>query len=463
MKSRLTLLTLAALFAGACTTGTYVTSSYTDDIYFNPGDVPPPITIEEDVRADREATEKSAQRMIISDIQRNQEGSQTMNNYIFEGTEEDADALVYSMDQYDLYQSDTTVYYNEDDVKYVINNYYDGDALDYAYRIRRFHRPHFYDPFYWDSWYYDSYLYDPFYYSSWHSPYYSWGWGSHWYSPYSSWGWGYSPYYSYWNNPYYGGFYGGYYGGYPYYNSWYGSGNYRYADSENYRYGQRRSTGTNVLYGNDNGRRTTASGVRSSATTAKSSRTGDVGRSDENAATRRNTTGVRETEDRTQRQEVNSNVVTERRRTDVRSSDVKSGSTTQTYTRPGSSQTTRTYTRPATNATTTPRVVTQSRSSSSSYTAPRSTSTYNRTYRTNSTYNRSSSSSSATRTYRAPSTTTTKSGSTYQRSTPTRSSSSGSYRSSGSSSGRSYTPSSSGSSGTSRSSSSSSSSSGRRR
>ncbi|HDR51052.1 MAG TPA: hypothetical protein ENN90_05430, partial [Mariniphaga anaerophila] len=103
MKSKLTLLTLAALFIGACTSGTYVTSSYTDDIYFNPADVPPPVAIEENVRAEREAAEKSAQRMIISDIQRNEEGSQTMNNYIFDGTEQDADALVYSMDQYDLY------------------------------------------------------------------------------------------------------------------------------------------------------------------------------------------------------------------------------------------------------------------------------------------------------------------------------------------------------------------------
>lgn len=123
--------------------------------------------------------------MIISDIKENEEGSQTMSNYIFDANERDADALVYSMDQYDLYDSDTTVYYNDDDVKYVINNYYDGQSLDYAYRIRRFHRPYFYDPFYWDSWYYDPFYYDPRYYSSRYSPYwsYSMGWGSRWYSP----------------------------------------------------------------------------------------------------------------------------------------------------------------------------------------------------------------------------------------------------------------------------------------
>lgn len=454
MKSRLTILTLAALFLGACTSGTYVTSSYTDDIYFTPGDVPPPIVVEE-VLDGGEPAEKSAHRMIISDIQENEKGSQTMNNYIFDGTEEDADALVYSMDQYDLYQSDTTVYYNEDDVTYVINNYYDGDEIDFAYRIRRFHRPYFYDPFYWDSWYYDPYFYDPYFYSSWYYPSWSfawnWGWGYNWYSPYYSWGWGYSPYYSYWSRPY-----SGYYGwGYPYH-SWYGGG--WYADSENYRYGQRRSTGTNVYRNNDGGRRTSTSAVRASAGTTKSTREGVTSGVSETGRRAISSSGVRD--NGTTRSATNSSVITERRRTttDQSRESVSSGIQTRTYTRPGTSSTaTRTYTRPATKSTTTPRVVTPNRSSGSGYTAPQSTSTYNRTYRSNSTYNRSSSSSSATRTYRAPST-STKSGSTY--SSPSRSSSSsGSYRSSGSSSSGSYsTPSSSGSSR-----SSSSSSSGRRR
>ncbi|MFW5756523.1 MAG: hypothetical protein ACOCWK_07960, partial [Tangfeifania sp.] len=161
MKSRLTILAVIALFLGACTTGSYVSSTYTDDIYFNPGDVPPPITVEEEeemVAEEASPEEKSGRRMIISDIDENEEGSQTMNNYIFDGTEEDADAFTYGVDQADMYQTDTSVYYNDDEVKYVINNYYDGDPIDYAYRIRRFHRPHFYDPFYWDSWYYDPYV-----------------------------------------------------------------------------------------------------------------------------------------------------------------------------------------------------------------------------------------------------------------------------------------------------------------
>ena len=102
MKSRLTILMMAALFLGACTSGSYVTGYYSDDIYFNPGDVPPPITVQEETATVR-GEQKSANRMIISSINENEEGSKTMENYIFEGTQEDAEALTYSMDQYNMY------------------------------------------------------------------------------------------------------------------------------------------------------------------------------------------------------------------------------------------------------------------------------------------------------------------------------------------------------------------------
>jgi hypothetical protein len=46
MKSRLTISMLAALFLGACTSGSQVTGYYADDIYFNPGSVPPPISVD---------------------------------------------------------------------------------------------------------------------------------------------------------------------------------------------------------------------------------------------------------------------------------------------------------------------------------------------------------------------------------------------------------------------------------
>ena len=173
MKSKLTILAVLAVILGACSTGSYVTSSYSDDIYFNPGDVPPPITVDQPKATTEEPVkEKSGDRMIISRIEDNEDGSNTMNNYIFDGTKQDADALTYNMDQMQLEDSDTTMYYNDDEVKYVINNYYDGDDLDYAYRIRRFHNPYFYDPFFWDSWYYDPWYYG---YSSWYYPGWSFG------------------------------------------------------------------------------------------------------------------------------------------------------------------------------------------------------------------------------------------------------------------------------------------------
>lgn len=461
MKSRLTILMMAALFLGACSSGSYVTGYDNDDIYFNPANVPPPIDAE-NVTADTESRQKSANRMVISDIQENEEGSKTMNNYIFDATEQDADALVYSMDQYDLESSDTSVYYNDEDVKYVINNYYDGESVDYAYRIRRFHRPHFYDPFYWDSWYYGAYLYDPFYYSSWYSPSWSFGWrmGHSWHSPYNSWGWGYSP----WHSPYYAGYYGGYYGGWNggYYggNPWYGHGSARYIDSEDYRYGQRRSTGSGVVYGDNYQRRSTTSGVRSSSTTTKSAREGVSADRRGNSVSGARVSG--NTVQTPQRAATNSNVVTERRRVDavtgnVRSTDRQTGS--QSYTRPGNT-TTRSYTRPTTGVSTTPRVVApQNRSNNIRYTAPGSTSNYNRTYRSSSTYNRSSGTTTNTRSYRAPSGGTDRS---YMKSTPSRSNTP-SYNRSYSSPSRSSSPVRSGSSGSSGSSGrSSSSSSGRR-
>ena len=45
MKSRLTLIGALAIILGSCATGSYTTGSYSDDIYFNPADVPPPIAV----------------------------------------------------------------------------------------------------------------------------------------------------------------------------------------------------------------------------------------------------------------------------------------------------------------------------------------------------------------------------------------------------------------------------------
>ena len=63
------------------TTGSYITSSYTDDIYFNPG-VFRRLFQWKERGPENAVAEKSAHRMIISDIQQNEEGAQTMSNYI---------------------------------------------------------------------------------------------------------------------------------------------------------------------------------------------------------------------------------------------------------------------------------------------------------------------------------------------------------------------------------------------
>ncbi len=245
MKSRLITIGIAALFLSACSTGSYVTSSYTDDIYFNPGDVPPPISAEGKVTnkpLDENGKEKSGEKMIISQIEKNDDGTNTMNNYIFDGTKQDADALHYNMDQMDLQNSDTTVYYNDDEMKYVINNYYDGDDVDFGYRIHRFYDPFFNDPFYWNSWYYDPFYSWGGYYGSYY-PGLSLGWNMGWYDPWYSWNWGY-PYYGL-GYPYYGyGYYPSYaWGGGYYYPGYQSYPLYGRVNSDNYRYG-RRTTGT---------------------------------------------------------------------------------------------------------------------------------------------------------------------------------------------------------------------------
>ncbi|KAF0232899.1 MAG: prolyl-tRNA, partial [Prolixibacteraceae bacterium] len=240
MKSKFTYLGLMAILMSACSTGSYVSSSYSDDIYFNPGDVPPPIVVEPGSEQQL-AREKSGSTIIVSEIGENEEGANVMNNYIFDGSESDVNALQYSVEQ-GLEGSDTTIYYNDDEVKYVINNYYDGDEIDFAYRIRRFHNPYFYDPFYWDSWYYDPFhSYGYGYYPRW-SYAFNWGWG------YPYYGWGY-PYYG-WGHHGYGWGYPGYGWGYhpPFFGGRFYSPVY-VVDSDNYQYGQRRSSGTNVARG----------------------------------------------------------------------------------------------------------------------------------------------------------------------------------------------------------------------
>jgi len=178
MKSKITYLGLLAVLLSACITGSYVTSSYTDDIYFNPGDVPPPIVVETKT-VTIPVQQKSDSKIIVSEISETEEGANVMNNYVFDGVENDN----YVVDQGST-GSDTLTYYEDGELQYVINNYYDDDGnVDYAYRINQFHNPYFYDPFYWDSWYYT-----PYYYGGWGlSMSFGWDWGY----PYYGYGYGY--------------------------------------------------------------------------------------------------------------------------------------------------------------------------------------------------------------------------------------------------------------------------------
>jgi hypothetical protein len=450
MKSKFTYMGLLAILMSACTTGSYVTSSYTDDIYFNPGDVPPPI-VAETITKDNTVPQKPEKKVIVSEITKNEDGTNTTNNYVFEGAVVDD----YSTEK-DSNGSDTITYYEDGELQQVINNYYDNDGnVDYAYRIQQFHNPYFYDPFFYDSWYYDPYYYNP----GW-SFGFSWGWG------YPYYGYGY-PYY-----PYYGwGYYPPYYGGYPPY---YGGYPPIYVDSDSYQYGQRRSAGTNVSRNDGRGSSGSvaqnSSGRNKSADTGVSglSNSGNTGRSATSSSGRRDASGVNDS--RTKSGTPNSNVLTEKRRsggegmysrqTGVESNagnntkssidrSINSNSTrsqTQSYSRPGSTAQSRSYTRPSSSSSSVnmqPRVVNKSAVGSNStggYSQPKTTSSYNQAYRSSSTYSRSSSTGISSRSYSSPAS----SSNSYRSSTPA---SSGSYSSGSSSSGRSSGASFSGSSG----------------
>ena len=471
MKSKFTYFGLMAVLLSACSTGGYVSSSYTDDIYFNPGDVPPPIVAS---ATSSSVAQNPGNTIIVGDVNGNEDGTNTMDNYIFEGTESDASALQYGAEQ-EGEGFDTISYYEDGELKYLIDNYIDDNGnVDYAYRINRFHNVAFYDPFYWNSWYYDPYCYYPGWSMSlswgWGYPGYGWGYPGYGWG-YPGYGWGYPGYYP----PYYPGYYPPYYPGYPSHPNYPGGG---YAD---YQYGQRRSSGTNV----NRGARGASSGVAQNASGRnKSGNTELNGNSDNSGRRTTSSSGNREASQRngvsTKSNTPNTNVLTEKRRTSggenySRQSEVNSQGNntitrgqTQSYTRPGTNTQSRSYTRPSSSSSSVnavPRVVT--RSSTTGYAQPKSSSTYNKTYRSSSTYNRSSSSGTSARTYRS----STSSSPTYRSSATSRSSSSGSSYSSGSSvrsSGGSYSGSSGGSSrsssggGGSRSSGGGSSSSGRR-
>lgn len=512
MKTKLTVIAVVAILASACTTGNYMTRTYDDDIYFAPGDVPP-VTLIENQAPEMEksarinTTDTRDQQIIMSQMDKNADGSNTVNNYIYEPDQDNqnTDYQAYNMDNQDLVDSDTTIYYNDDEVKYVINNYYDDNAdIDFSYRIGRFHRPYYYSPFFYDDWYYGGGYYSPFY-SSWNM---GWGWDP-WYSGY---GYGYSPYsyygyYSpfsfgfggYWGSGYYGNYYGGY-GGY-YGGGYYGGfgGNY----NNNYQVARRRATNMNVPGGSFSngvisGSRTSSlkggntqntSGIQSGDRTAPSTwveNGHERSRSVSGSAVNQETKNATLVNDR----RTGSSTTPEGRRVTTTSGQqvqgraatqmVRPGTTTngnvrrtyepsttgRTYNQNGTARQTQNYT-PSYNK---PRVVNQSNYNNNSYTRPRtvesgsvvksatttgtrtyseprSSSSLRQTYQSSSSYSNGPSSTTApsrsSSSYSSPS----NSGSSPSYSAPSRSSSSGSYSGGSSSSGSSSGGSSRGSSG----------------
>ena len=266
MKTKLLIIAVAVTLVSACTTGTHLAKTYDDDIYFSPADAPPVSMVQNEtpVRNNQGRAGNSDvgnKRIVMSQMQKNADGSSTLNNYVYqpEDSTKNSDYQSYNMDRQNLAGSDTTLYYNDDSVKYVINNYYDenDNDLDFSYRINRFHRPYYYDSFFYDDWNYGGY--SPYY-----SGYNSWGYNS-WYGGYGGWGYPYSyGYYSpfsfglggYWGGGYGGyGYYDGYYGGGYYGGGYYGGGGYynNHENRDNVRYG-RSSDFSNYVVGGNNQR-----------------------------------------------------------------------------------------------------------------------------------------------------------------------------------------------------------------
>jgi len=236
MKAKLTIIAIVAILVGACTTGTQMTKNYEDDIYFSPNDVSPVVvTASKNPAAVQTNPDTKNQQIIYSELNQASDGSNVVTNSIYQTDQNDPNQTSYDMGDQLLIGTDTTVYYDDDEVKYVINNYYDDEEMSYADQFNRFYGGAYYYP------YYDPFFYDDFYYG-WGYPYYGWGISIGWGWGYPYYGWGY-PYYG-WGYPYYGWGCAPYYGCYP----GYGYGGY-YPYYEDVQVSQRRPTNMNSVGG----------------------------------------------------------------------------------------------------------------------------------------------------------------------------------------------------------------------
>lgn len=238
MKTKVQLLLAIALLATACTTGLKVTSGgYSDDVYFTPGDARPiaPKPVKE---AKKPVAQKKS--MVAMQVEENEQGK-VVNNYIVPKSSR-KDNNAYYFDDQPAY-ADTVMEYKNDKEQITINNYFEGEEMDYSSRIRAFYNPYFYNPF-WDP------FWDPYFGSFYGYGFGRWGMGWGGYYPYMGWGGFYDPWNSWygWGGFGWGGYYpymgwGGYYSGY----GWGGGYGY-YAD---YGGGGRFNNG-NHFYGKQN-------------------------------------------------------------------------------------------------------------------------------------------------------------------------------------------------------------------
>ena len=242
MKTNVKLLSVIALLASACTTGSMVTSgSYGDDAYFTPGDHQPVITSTTTMREQPKRNSTT-----ISGI-RQEEAGKIVDNYFSDKKEGNSQSDAYTLNG-EQANSDTT-YVADQEAQDFISNYDEPEDIDYTTRIRTFYDPYAYDP-YWDSSYY---------------PGFGFGWGLGFSGLYSGFGFGYGGYYGGWGYPYmgWGGYYGGYwgngYGGYGGHGGWGNGYNHRnYADNNQNRYYGRQNSngqgGSNTLGYSSSGR-----------------------------------------------------------------------------------------------------------------------------------------------------------------------------------------------------------------
>ncbi len=252
MKRNLIILSLFALMTSACSSSLQISGGNIDDLYYWPGDNPPVYAGEELPNIGSDTKTSNEDLLIISEVEKGKDGTNTLNNYIYADDEPDwySDVQARNIQIINDSDQDTLTIPYEEDGTYIVNNYYmDDDDYYYSNRLRFFHDPYYYDP-YWNfsfNWGWGSYYYSPF--SRWNSwywdPWYysSWGWYDPWY--YNSWGW-YNPWY-------YGSYYGYYSWNYPYYNhNYYDNHHYNDwydRDNKNYNESSRRSRNLIGTYG----------------------------------------------------------------------------------------------------------------------------------------------------------------------------------------------------------------------